>query len=190
VEAEQGRPDDRGDVNHGPDRDDGALLVANRKLLDVLLAQAELRIRLHIDLEDSAEFVELVDVARAQIGPERRDHLVDRHRQRLGLGAVHLDLELRHGGTERARHPLQPALRWASLITVFVVVCSLVRSKLPSRSSSCMAKPAALPMPWIGGGGNTTMRACSITAKSRLNCWNSERKSSPLPRSLQSLSTT
>ena len=29
-----------------------------------------------------------------------------------------------------------------------------------------------------------------ITAKARLNCSNSERRSSPLPRSLQSLSTT
>ena len=87
-------------MNHGPNRDDGALLVANRKLLDVLLAQAELRIRLHIDLEDAAEFVELVDVARAKIGAERREHVVDRHLQRLGLGSIHLDLELRHGGAE------------------------------------------------------------------------------------------
>jgi len=69
-------------------------------LLDVLLAQAEARIRLHIDLEDAAKFVELVDVARSKIGPERREHVVDRHLQRLGLGAVHLDLELRHGGAE------------------------------------------------------------------------------------------
>jgi hypothetical protein len=87
-------------VNHGANRDDAALLVANRKLLDVLLPQAELRIRLHIDLEHAAEFVELVDVARAKIGPERREHVVDRYLQRLGLGTVHLDLELRHRGAE------------------------------------------------------------------------------------------
>src|SRR5262249_54963128 len=54
VEAEQGRTDDRGDVNHGANRDDGALLVANRKLLDVLRPQTELGIRLHLDLEDAA----------------------------------------------------------------------------------------------------------------------------------------
>ena len=65
-------------MNHGANRDDGALLVAHRKLLDVLLPQAEARIRLHVDLEDPAEFVELVDVARAKIGPERREHVVDR----------------------------------------------------------------------------------------------------------------
>ena len=31
------------------------------------------------------------------------------------------------------------------------------------------------------------MRASFMTAKSRLNCWNSDRKSSPLPRTLQIL---
>src|SRR5216683_789667 len=111
VEAQQRWPDYRGNTNHRPERDHGALLVADRKQLDVLGAQAELRIRLHIDLEDAPELVELVDIARPQISPERREHVVDADLQRLGLGTVHIHLQLRHGGTKRARHALQTALR-------------------------------------------------------------------------------
>ena len=98
-------------MNHGPERDHGPLLVANRQQLDVFRPQAKLRIRLHIDLKDAAELVELTDIARSQIGRERGEHFVDGDLQRLRLGAVHVDLHLRHGGAERAGHPLQPALR-------------------------------------------------------------------------------
>ncbi|MGY3469614.1 hypothetical protein ACVW0I_006485 [Bradyrhizobium sp. LM6.11] len=41
---------------------------------------------------------------------------------------------------------------------------SLPKSLLPSRSSTCIEKPAALPMPWIGGGGSTSVRASMMTA--------------------------
>ena len=41
---------------------------------------------------------------------------------------------------------------------------SFPRSKLPSRSSICMVKPPALPMPWIGGGGSTRTLPSSMTA--------------------------
>jgi hypothetical protein len=41
----------------------------------------------------------------------------------------------------------KPLCACPSRTNVLVVVCSLVRSKLPSRSSTCMVKPAALPIP-------------------------------------------
>ena len=41
----------------------------------------------------------------------------------------------------------RPLCVCASFTTALVRVCSLVRSKLPSRNSNCMAKPPALPMP-------------------------------------------
>ena len=49
-----------------------------------------------------------------------------------------------------------------------------------------MAKPAALPMPWIGGGGITRIRASSITDSFSFKPTNSERRSSPGPRALHS----
>ena len=38
---------------------------------------------------------------------------------------------------------------------VLVIACNLVKSNEPSRNCTCMVKPPALPMPWIGGGGST-----------------------------------
>ena len=52
------------------------------KILDVARPQPELRIGLHIDLEHAAEFVELLDIGRAEIGRKRREHLIDRDVQR------------------------------------------------------------------------------------------------------------
>ena len=125
--------------------------------------RAELRVGLNVDLEHAAELVELVDVGRAEIARERREHLVCRQMQRLGLDAVDLDVELRHGRRGTAMDALQSI--WIALRDHrAVIACSLPRSKLLSRSSICIVKPAALPMPWIGGGGSTRMRASSIAA--------------------------
>src|SRR5580704_13185091 len=65
--------------------------------------------------------------------------------------------------------------------TALVMACSLPKSELPSRSSTCMAKPAALPMPWIGGGGITRIRACWIAPSFWFNPTTSERRSSRAP---------
>ena len=40
-----------------------------------------------------------------------------------------------------------------------------------------MAKPAALPMPWIGGGGITRIRASGMAAIFSFNPVNSDRRS-------------
>ena len=102
--------------------------------------------------------------------------------QRLRLDPVDLDVELRHHRTERGADALQRALasvRWRR--SRRAMACSLSKSELPSRSWTCMAKPAALPMPWIGGGGITSIRASRITAIFSFNPTNSERRSSPWP---------
>ena len=78
---------------------------------DVTRRQAELRVRLRIDLEGAAELVELVDEGRTHVGRQRREDLVGRDMQRLGLDPVHLDVELRHHRAERRTDPLQRALR-------------------------------------------------------------------------------
>ena len=53
--------------------------------------QPILRIGLRIDLERLAEFVELVDVGRAEIGAQRREDIADRDLQRLRAVAVDRD---------------------------------------------------------------------------------------------------
>ena len=111
VEADQRRADRRRDLRDRAERDHVALAVAHHQVLDVARRQAELRIRLRIDLEGAAELVELVDVGRAQVGRQRREDLVGRDVQGLGLDPVHLDVELRHHRAERRTDALQRALR-------------------------------------------------------------------------------
>ncbi|MGY4349327.1 hypothetical protein ACVWXM_005820 [Bradyrhizobium sp. GM7.3] len=53
---------------------------------------------------------------------------------------------------------------WPLLTIAPVMAWSLAKSLLPSRSSTCIEKPAALPMPWIGGGGSTSVRASMMAA--------------------------
>ena len=67
-----------------------------------------------------------------------------------------------------------------------VTLCSLAMSKLPSRNCTCMVKPASLPTPWIGGGGMTRISASGMALSDAFRPVNSARRSSPLPRSLQS----
>src|SRR2546430_5548862 len=62
-----------------------------------------------------------------------------------------------------------------------VIACNLLKSELPSRSWTCIAKPAALPIPWIGGGGDTRIRAAPVTDKFLFNPTNSDLKNSPGP---------
>ena len=130
--------------------------------------QPELRSRLDIDLEHAAELVELGDVARAEIGRQRGEHLVEC--QTCSVSAL-----TRSTSTRIAA----PAAR-NEVETRCIAVCvwrvgdhrvdgalQLGESKLPSRSSTCMVKPPALPMPWIGGGGSTRTRPSSTCRQRR-----------------------
>ena len=86
-------------------------LVAHPKVVDVARAQPKRRIGLRVDLEHAAEFVELLDIGGAEIGRERREHLIDRNVHGLRLGAIDIDAHLRRSGPEGGRHVLQRALR-------------------------------------------------------------------------------
>jgi len=68
------------------------------------------RVGLHVHLEHAAELVELVDVARAEIGGERREHVAHRDPQALRLGAVHDQPDLRDVGAEGGDDVLQRRL--------------------------------------------------------------------------------
>src|SRR6185312_2547226 len=103
--------DTRCDRQNGSERDHVAVLVANLWIEDVARVHAKARLRLHVDLEDAAELIELVDVARAEITRERREHLVGGQQQRLHLLAVESELVLRRAGTERRRDTLNARLR-------------------------------------------------------------------------------
>lgn len=67
---------------------------------------------------------------------------------------------------------------------------SLAKSKLLSRISTCMVKPAAKPMPWIGGGGSTRTVASSIPLIALLRLPSIGSKPCFLPRTAQSLRMT
>ena len=61
----------------------------------------EPRVGLSIDLEYPAEFIEMRDVGGAQIGRQGREHLIDRHVQRLRFDAIDVDPELRRCSPKR-----------------------------------------------------------------------------------------
>ena len=140
---------DRAERNHV------AVLAADIEVEQILGIQPEFRIRLDIDLQRQAEFVELVDIGRADIIGERRENVADADAQ--GLGAVAVDRQRDCGRVvaERRQHVLQGGSFAASATIWSVRLPSFWKSVLPPSSSTCIWKPPALPMPWIAGGGST-----------------------------------
>ena len=67
IQADERRSYRRRDFRHRAERDHVAVLVAHGQALDLLRRQAKFRVGLDIDLEDTAELVELVDVGRTRI---------------------------------------------------------------------------------------------------------------------------
>ena len=65
---------------------------------------------LDVHLPVPAELVEAVDVERAQVHLQRLVHVVERHAQRLDLGAVDVHVELRRVGAELGGDAGQPGL--------------------------------------------------------------------------------
>ena len=96
------------------------------------------------------------------------------------------------GASERNVVIMRWKLDWLEPASTIALarLCSLGKSKLPSRSSSCMVAPDALPTPWIGGGGTTSTRASITSCIARFMPMNSDSRSCPLPRSLHGLSVT
>ena len=71
---------------------------------DVLRIGAMLGVGLEIDLEDPPLQREIVHVARAEAGADRRIDIGDAHPERFGAGPVDVDVDLRHVGAEGRRH--------------------------------------------------------------------------------------
>ena len=109
-QADEGRAHHRADRHQRSERNHLPVLVAHEHVLDVLEPQAGLRVGLHIDLEHPAELVELVDVGRSEIAPERGEHLVEGNLKRFGLHPVDLEPVLRNARAERRQHHLQGRL--------------------------------------------------------------------------------
>ena len=61
-------------------------------------------------MESAAKFVELIDIGRAEIRRQRIEDLLHGDVQGLGLDAVNVDGELRHGRAEWRQDVLQRAL--------------------------------------------------------------------------------
>ena len=74
------------------------VLAAHIEVEQIVGLQAELRIGLRIDLQRETEFVELIDVGRADIGGQGREDVADRNPQ--GLRSVAID---RKADVRRAR---------------------------------------------------------------------------------------
>ena len=110
VEADQRGAHRRRDLHQGAERDHVAVLVAHRQIVDVLEAQPEARIALHVNLEHAPELVELIDVARAEVAAEGGKHLIDGDAEPFRLHPIDLGRELRHVGAERREHQLQRGL--------------------------------------------------------------------------------
>ena len=87
--ADLARLDERAQEDHLPP------FVAHLELVDVLDAVAELVLRLEGHLPVAAELVVVGDVERAQIRPQRLRDVLLRDAERVGLGAVDVDEELR-----------------------------------------------------------------------------------------------
>ncbi|MCY1408956.1 hypothetical protein D9M71_242900 [compost metagenome] len=76
-------------------------------LAEILRLAAEVRFRLQAHLPGAAVEREVVDVVAAEGGLHGGEHVVDRHAQRARLGAVEVDVVLRHVGVEGTVHPGQ-----------------------------------------------------------------------------------
>ena len=90
------------DVDQRAQRHHLAVLVADLDQVDVLDAVAEAALGLDGDLPVPAELVEAVDVERAEVNLQGLVDVVERHAQRVDLGAVDVHEELRRVGAELA----------------------------------------------------------------------------------------
>ncbi len=70
------------------------------KPLDVFGRRAQIALRLRVDPVRAPEAIEVVHVEAAHEGLQRLEDLVDADAERLGLGAIEIDEDLRGDGTE------------------------------------------------------------------------------------------
>ena len=82
-------------------------LVADLETADVVGPIAELRIGLGHHLISATELVEVIHVERAQVNLQGLVQTAQRNTQRLGLHAVHVEVDLRHIDLIRRIDPLQ-----------------------------------------------------------------------------------
>ena len=142
-----------GDAGEGTQRHHLAGTVAGPQLLDVAGLEPEAAVGLDVGLVALVEQVELVDVARAGVGLQGREHVADRHAQALGLGPVDVDEDLRHVVAERGVDRGDARLAARGLDQRLGARPPAGRDRvLPPCSSSCIWKPLETPSPGIAGG--------------------------------------
>ena len=101
------RPQGVADLAQRAERDAVSLAVQDVEVLDVLGLGPHAPLGLDHDLPDLAVEVEVVDVVAAEVGLEHGEEVGDRHVEAAGLGAVEVELELRHPGREGREDPGQ-----------------------------------------------------------------------------------
>ena len=78
-----------------------AVAIADFEAVDVVWFGPIVGLGLNAHLVHAAKFVEVVDVARAQIGLHRAEHFAQRNIEQLYLFAIYVDVHLRHAGAKR-----------------------------------------------------------------------------------------
>ena len=126
--------------------------AAHIPAVQILRRHAIGRVALHIDALDAAAVDEIVDEGAAPGGAQGGVDVGERHAQRVGLGLVDVDMQLRrvvqavgaHARKQRDRAPPGPAAGCGPAI-------SPAWPRLP-RSSISRSKPVALPSSCTAGG--------------------------------------
>ena len=101
-----------------------------------------------------AQIFEVVDIVRAQIERESVEKARDPYRELLRLRAVNLGRDLGSPPSNGVKSPAEFGCLLAGERTGAGILPELPEAK-SERSSILILKPPALPIPRIGGGGNT-----------------------------------
>ena len=107
VEGDEGRADLGAEMCDRTDRHHLVVRTADIEVQQIVGLQPELRLGLHIDLEYLAEFVELVDVGRSEVGRQHRKDIPDRDPQSLRPISIHRHRDVGPAGAERRQDVLQ-----------------------------------------------------------------------------------
>jgi hypothetical protein len=125
VEADQRGADAGFEVGNGAERHHLAGLGPQLQRPQALGLHPRIGLSLDIDLEHPARLGELADIGRADIGAQRIGRGAERDAQRLRLGTVDREFDLRRLGPEGVARSLEAVLRAARSAIASARRCSL-----------------------------------------------------------------